>query len=152
MPTTHATGDLFALDLPALAHGCNTRGSMAGGIARRFADRWPPMEQEYRRRCRAGEFRLGEVMRCVTDEGIVIYNLATQVERGADARLDAIEATVRAALADAAHRGLDRLGVPRLGAGMGGLGWTDVREVLERAGQESAVELVVITRPGAGRG
>ncbi|WP_432514290.1 macro domain-containing protein [Kineococcus sp. SYSU DK001] len=151
MPTTHTTGDLFALDLPALAHGCNCRGSMAGGIARQFADRWPAMEQEYRRRCRAGEFTLGDVMPWVTGEGVVVYNLATQVERGADARLDAIEATVRTALADAAHRGLDRLGVPRLGAGIGGLAWADVREVLERAGRESAVELVVVTRPTAGR-
>ena len=29
----HVTGDLFDLALPALAHGCNCSGSMAGGIA-----------------------------------------------------------------------------------------------------------------------
>ena len=29
----HVTGDLFDLALPALAHGCNCSGSMAGSIA-----------------------------------------------------------------------------------------------------------------------
>ena len=32
----HVTGDLFDLALPALAHGCNCSGSMAGGIAVSF--------------------------------------------------------------------------------------------------------------------
>ena len=151
MPTTHTIGDLLALGLPALAHGCNCRGSMAGGIARQVRERWPAMAREYERRCRAGEFRLGDVMAWQAPEGLVVYNLATQVERGADARLDAVESTVRAALADAAERGLDRLGVPRLGAGIGGLERADVREVLERAGRQSPVDLVVVTRPRGDR-
>ncbi|WP_432491349.1 macro domain-containing protein [Kineococcus gypseus] len=147
MPVTRTVGDLFDLALPALAHGCNCRGSMAGGIALQFEARWPEMAQAYRRRCLAGNFRLGDVMPWQAPEGVVVYNLATQVETGADARLEAIDTTVRAALADAEHRGLQRLGVPRIGAGIGGLAWPDVREVLQRAGEESAVELVVVTRP-----
>ena len=147
MPTTHTTGDLLTLGLPALAHGCNCRGSMAGGIARQVRVRWPALVREYERRCLAGEFRLGDVMPWETDEGVVVYNLATQVERGADARLEAVGTTVRAALADAVERGIGRLGVPRLGAGIGGLGWADVREALEEAGRQSPVELVVVTWP-----
>jgi O-acetyl-ADP-ribose deacetylase (regulator of RNase III) len=42
-----------------------------------------------------------------------------------------------------------RLGIPRIGAGLGGLEWTDVAEVLTRAADESAVELVVVTFPAA---
>ena len=152
MPTTHTTGDLLALGLPALAHGCNCRGSMAGGIARQVRDRWPAMAREYERRCLAGEFRLGDVMAWQAPEGVVVYNLATQVERGADARLEAIDATVRAALADAAARGIDRLGAPHLGSGIGGLRWPDVWELLEDAGAGSPVELVVVGRVHRDRG
>ncbi|WP_432533677.1 macro domain-containing protein [Kineococcus arenarius] len=147
MPTTRTHGDLFELGLPALAHGCNCRGSMAGGIALQFQARWPDMARAYRERCLAGDFQLGDVMPWETTEGLVVYNLATQVETGADARLEAIDTTVRAALVDAERRGMDRLGVPRIGAGIGGLDWADVREVLHRAGDESPVELVVVTRP-----
>ncbi|WP_432546154.1 macro domain-containing protein [Kineococcus sp. SYSU DK004] len=146
MPVTHTVGDLFTLGLPALAHGCNTRGSMAGGIAREFERRWPAMARAYRRACEAGEYRLGDVLPWEED-GVVVYNLATQEDWGADARLEAVGSTVRAALADAAARGLPRLGVPRIGAGIGGLPWPDVRDVLDRAGQESPVELVVVSRP-----
>ncbi|MFP2931529.1 hypothetical protein ACLESO_41360 [Pyxidicoccus sp. 3LG] len=33
--------------------------------------------------------------------------------------------------------------LPRIGAGLGGLGWEDVRALLARLGQETPVELVV---------
>ncbi|WP_337063089.1 macro domain-containing protein [Kineococcus sp. G2] len=147
MPTSSTTGDLFDLGLPALAHGCNCRGSMAGGIALQFQERWPEMAEAYRRRCLAGEFQLGDVMPWETPEGLIVYNLGTQVETGADARLSAIDIAVRGALVDAERRGLGRVGVPRIGAGIGGLEWADVRTVLEQAGEDSPVELVVVTRP-----
>ncbi|MCI2237057.1 macro domain-containing protein [Paenibacillus sp. TRM 82003] len=147
MPTIRTTGDLFDLGLPALAHGCNCRGSMAGGIALEFQARWPEMAEAYRRRCLAGEFQLGDVMPWETPEGLVVYNLGTQVETGADARLSAIDIAVRGALLDAERRGLAQVGVPRIGAGIGGLEWADVRAVLEQAGEDSPVELVVVTRP-----
>lgn len=149
MPYRETTGDLFALDLPALGHGCNCRGSMAGGIAEEFRRRWPDMYEEYRRLCRTGEFRLGEFFRWDGD-GFTVYNLATQQRGGADARLDAVATSVQAALADAANLGVAALGVPRLGAGIGGLDWADVRAALHEAGEASPVELTVVRLPQPG--
>lgn len=118
---------------------------MAGGIARDFRARWPDMAAAYRQRCIDGQLQLGDVMPWCTPN-VVIYNLATQLESGPDARLDAIDISLRAALLDAEARDLARLGVPRIGAGIGGLRWSDVSEVLERAGDDTPVELVVVTR------
>jgi O-acetyl-ADP-ribose deacetylase (regulator of RNase III) len=148
MSFTEVEGDLFTLGLPAIAHGCNCRGSMGAGIARQFRSRFPEMYAQYADRCRAGRFAPGDVF--VWDAGeVVVYNLATQLKPGADARLDAISVSVRAALADAAERRIRRLGVPRLGAGIGGLDWNDVADVLHAAAATSTVELVVVTwRPG----
>ena len=145
MPLVHRTGDLFALDLPALGHGVNCAGSMRGGIAVEFRRRWPQMHAEYRQRCARGDLRPGDVMSWAED-GFVVYNLATQERSGADARLDAVDRSVRAALADAEDRGLPAVGVPRLGAGIGGLEWADVVEVLTAAAQASPVDLVVAHR------
>lgn len=146
MAVRHVTGDLFGLGLPALAHGCNCAGSMAGGIARAFRALDEQMYEEYRRLCRQRELRLGGFLRWTLGDGTVVYNLATQQRPGADARLDAIATSVQAMLGDAAQEGLPEIGVPHLGAGIGGLAWPDVREVLEQAGAASPVLLTVVAR------
>jgi len=142
----HVEGDLFGLRLPALAHGCNCAGSMAGGIARAFRALDEQMYQEYRRLCRQREFRLGGFLRWTLDDGTVVYNLATQQRPGPDARLDAIGTSVQAMLRDAEQQGIPEVGVPHLGAGIGGLDWPDVREVLEQSGAASPVLLTVVAR------
>jgi O-acetyl-ADP-ribose deacetylase (regulator of RNase III) len=152
MPITMITGDLFDADLPAVGHGCNCAGAMGAGIAVVFRKRYPDMYREYRQRCADGRFRLGEVFVWETPD-LVVYNLATQPVPGPSATLDAIDTSVRAALADAQQRELPRLGIPRIGAGLGGLQWTDVAEVLTRASADSVVDLVVVSLPDAvGRG
>ena len=147
----HVTGDLFDLALPALAHGCNCSGSMAGGIAVSFRAVDERMYREYAARCRDGTFRLGDVMPWELEDGRVVYNLATQQRPGRDARLDPIATSVAAMLVDAEARGLDRVGVPRLGAGIGGLDWPEVECVLVDAAAASRVTLVVVSRPSGGR-
>jgi O-acetyl-ADP-ribose deacetylase (regulator of RNase III) len=143
------TGDLFDLGLPAIGHGCNCAGAMGAGIAVEFKRRFPGMYLEYRRRCLHGSFRLGDIFVWDRDPGVVVYNLATQPMPRPSASLDAIATSARAALADAEQRGLARLGVPRLGAGLGGVVWPEVATVLRRAGKDSSVELVVVSLPPA---
>jgi O-acetyl-ADP-ribose deacetylase (regulator of RNase III) len=143
---TEVTGDLFELDLPAIGHGCNCAGAMGAGIAGEFKRRFPRMYREYWRRCQAGRFRLGEIFVWPTDD-VVVYNLATQLLPRPPAVLDAIDRSVRAALDDARRRGVIRLGVPRLGSGLGELAWPEVATVLEAAGEASRVELVVVSLP-----
>lgn len=139
-------GDLFSLGLPALAHGCNCEGSMTGGIARDFRALDQRMHEEYVRRCAVGQLRPGDVLPWVLSDGTVVYNLMTQQRPGRDARLPAIRTSVAAMLEDAAQRGLVEVGVPRIGAGIGGLEWPDVRAALEAAAEGSPVRLTVVTR------
>lgn len=144
------TGDLLTLGLSAIGHGCNTAGSMAGGIARQVKDRWPRLHLDYTAACQARTFRLG-TFQVVDVGGMLVYNLATQVNPGSDARLDAIESAVAAALRDLGRRGVTQLGVPKLGAGIGGLPWADVRTVLRNLAQASQVDLVVVNLPNRRR-
>jgi O-acetyl-ADP-ribose deacetylase (regulator of RNase III) len=143
------TGDLFDLGLPAVGHGCNCAGAMGAGIAVEFKRRFPAMYQEYRRRCRQGSFRLGDIFVWDEQPDLVVYNLATQSVPRPSATLKAIDASVRAALDDAERRGLPRLGVPRIGAGLGGLSWADVAATLRQAGDDSDVELLAVSLPAA---
>jgi O-acetyl-ADP-ribose deacetylase (regulator of RNase III) len=121
------TGDLFSSDCPAYGHGVNTMGSMGAGISVEFCRRWPDMFHEYQRLCEAGELQPGMVHVYRAPDRTIV-NLATQrsYRRGA-ARLE----WVRAAAAEVAKLSLEGLALPRIGAGLGGLRWEDVRVVLE---------------------
>jgi O-acetyl-ADP-ribose deacetylase (regulator of RNase III) len=146
MPIIHRKGDLFAsTDLDALAHGCNCRGLMGAGIATQFSRRWPVMYERYRQLCRSGQYKVGDCFAWQAQDGLTIYNLASQDRPGRDARLDAIESSARRMIEHAQANGIRRIGLPQIGAGIGGLAWADVERSLERAIADSPVELIVHT-------
>ena len=148
MTVDYRTGDLFDQSLPALAHGVNCSAVMGAGIAGEFRRRWPAMHDLYRARCRAGMLRVGGVLPWRAPDGLIIYNLAIQRRPVAPASLDALRSALTAALVDAQQRGIHSLGLPRIGAGHGGLQWDDVAKVVEDAAAVSPLHVVVVTLPG----
>lgn len=159
MPFEEVTGDLFTLGLDAIGHGCNCQGVMGAGIAAEFRRRYPRMFRTYRDKCHAGQFMLGDFYAYIPamSPPRMIYNLATQLTPGpvssfsitATGRLDAIGSSVHDALEHARGYGLPSLGLPRVGCGLGGLDWPDVRKILAEAGEASPVRLVAVTLPAA---
>ena len=121
------TGDLFSSDCPTLGHGVNTVGVMEGGIAVEFRRRWPDLYEAYAVACNTGQLKPGQVFVYEAADRLIL-NMATQdgVGRGA-ARIE----WVRACAEYVAGLGLSRLAIPRIGCGLGGLQWEDVRPVLE---------------------
>lgn len=142
MPSTFVTGDLFRAGLSALAHGCNCAGAMGKGIAVEFRTRFPAMYAEYKRRCNDGRFQLGDVF-VWNENGLTIFNLGTQKTWRTKARMSDVETACRRMVKLAEEGGVARVGVPRIGAGLGGLDWAAVREMLTKLGDETKIELVV---------
>lgn len=155
MPIEFVRGDLLEDDsLEAIAHGCNCAGAMGAGIAKDIRERWPAMFREYKRRCLAGQFTLGDVF-VWTDNGRVVFNLGTQATWRTRASLPALETSVERMLVECEERGIHRVGLPRIGAGLGGLEWQTVKSVLiARASRAPNVMLVVYEEfvPRAERG
>jgi O-acetyl-ADP-ribose deacetylase (regulator of RNase III) len=152
LPFEVRIGDLFEdASLSALAHGCNCAGSMGRGIAVEFRRRWPAMYQAYRRECREGRFRPGGVFVWEADDR-TIFNLGTQPVPRPSAKLNYIEAAIREAVRIAESKVIPLIGMPRIGAGYGGLQWRDVRLLLESVGAESSVLLVVYELPASNTG
>ena len=127
MTLLYRTGDLFSSACPALGHGVNTLGRMGAGIAVEFRRRWPAMYDAYVEECRSGRLRPGEIFVYQAPDRLIV-NMATQrgVGRGS-ARLE----WVREAARRVAQLELERLALPRIAAGLGGLPWDDVVAVLE---------------------
>lgn len=150
MSFEHRTGDLFNQpDLGALGHGVNCKGMMGAGIATLFRRRDEDMFKAYRAMCHAGDLQPGGFFPWKHADGTWTYNLASQYDLGADARLDAIEASLTRAVAHAEHNGITGIGLPRIGSDIGGLNWDDVRAVIEKVGATTDVNIVTVSLPDA---
>jgi O-acetyl-ADP-ribose deacetylase (regulator of RNase III) len=144
MPTLFVSGDLFHHPgLKAFAHGCNCAGAMGKGIALEFRERFPRMYAEYKARCTDGRFVLGDVFVWSEPGGVTVFNLATQKTTRTRADIQAIETALARMLAAAVATQIERIGLPRVGAGLGGLPWEEVRALLEKVGASTAIELIV---------
>lgn len=139
----HRTGDLFASDITALAHGCNCAGAMGAGIAVQFRQRFPKMYREYKNRCLGGLFKPGDVFVWDEDPPFVVFNLGTQAHWRTTAKLDWIKASIMNMLIQAGRRGICQIGMPRIGAGLGGLAWSEVEQVLWDVAPDESPALVV---------
>lgn len=150
MSVEHRVGDLFEqTDLDAVAQGVNCVSKMGSGIAPVFKRYWPSMFNQYKTLCESGQFVVGDVHAWQAPSGVWVYNLATQHFTGKDARLDAIETALPKMLAHMAANGVASVGLPRIGAGIGGLDWADVQEVVHRVADASPLRVVLVSLPGA---
>lgn len=139
-------GNIFdAGDLDALAHGVNCKGVMGAGIAKDFKLRWPAMYSGYRTLAEEGSLYPGNVFPYRAPEGRFIYNLCSQDRPGPDAKLRWVAQSVAKMLDYAEDNQVKRIGIPRIGCGIGGLEWIDVRLILELLANESSVDLVAFS-------
>ncbi len=143
MPVSFIAGNLFTYPgLDAVVHGCNCAGAMGKGIALEFKRRWPDMYREYRTRCLNDLFHPGDIF--VWQAGdITIFNLGTQKSWKTKAEPEAIRQSLSAMIVQATQMGIMTIGLPRIGAGLGGLQWEEVKAIITELAEDPGVTLVV---------
>lgn len=143
MSVSFVSGNLFKYpDLFAYGHGCNCLGAMGKGIALDFQIRFPEMYKEYKRRCKEGEFNLGDIY-VYYQHPYTVYNLASQQSWKSVANLAAIRESLEKMIKHAQKNGVNRIGLPRIGAGLGRLPWNEVKQAIIDVCEPSNVEIVV---------
>jgi len=115
---------------------------MGKGIAVSFKKRWPNMYSEYRQRCISGEFGLGDVL-IWEEDGVMVFNLGTQVTWRARAQLWAIEQGLIHVIRECELLQIAEVALPRIGSGLGGLEWSVVRSLMMDIGSRTQVKLRV---------
>lgn len=145
MTLLHFSGDLFTSDAPALGHGVNVYGVMGAGIAVRFRKEYPAMYEEYAAHCVAKSLTPGHVFYWNDAEKADVYNIASQDAPGRNARLEWLESGLDGALGHASKKGFDRIALPLIGCGIGGLSWEDVEPLYERLSAKHDVDIEVWT-------
>lgn len=135
-------GDLFTSTAAAYAHGVNTAGLMGAGIAVNFKHAYPLMYRVYRHACKTGVLIPGDIL-AWTEGNRTVYNIASQDKPGRNARLEWFESGLIAALEMAGRENTDTIAMPRIGCGIGGLDWVDVRDIVEHYAEAQPVDIEV---------
>ncbi len=138
MSLIYKNQDLFLFEnLNAVAHGCNCAGAMGAGIAVPFRLKYPEMYKEYKQHCSDfGNQLLGTVFPWKDPKtNLVVYNMFTQgtnnsKNRIALATLESISSCFDATVHHALENNIKTIGIPKVGAGLGGLKWGDVEQTI----------------------
>lgn len=129
-------GDLLKADADALVNTVNTVGVMGKGIALQFRQAFPLNYEYYRRACQQGSVQLGRML--VFDAGQLvrpryIINFPTKGHWKSKSRLEDIDAGLEDLVRVISRLSIKSIAVPPLGAGSGGLDWSEVRPRIENA-------------------
>lgn len=138
-------GNIFNLQgISNYAHGCNCAGAMGKGIALQFKNKFPKMYIEYKRLCKEGLFSLGDIYTYDYGNGIV-FNLGSQKTWKTKADINAIESSLIKMLSYAQQNNILKIALPKIGAGLGGLNWNDVKSLINIVSNDyPSIDLFVV--------
>lgn len=143
---TYITGSLFDTAKIAFGHGVNIEGKMGSGIAVPVRNMYPENYRIYLEACNNGTLKPGMVLP-VKDNGKIVLNISSQDKPGPHARLEWLASGLNKARIFCEERGLDGFAIPRIGAGVGGLDWSDIEVIINKLFSESEIELEIWTLP-----
>jgi O-acetyl-ADP-ribose deacetylase (regulator of RNase III) len=131
----YKTGDILTSEAEHLVNPTNFQGPMCGGLARKFANRFYGLEQAY---CDlAGSERFGAKIRNYDIipiwrefSGVRIVNFST-MDIGGQADLSEVTEGLVKLAPWIAKQAPTSIAFPKLGCGIGGLDWNDVKPVIE---------------------
>lgn len=145
-------GNLLDTDIDNICHGTNCMGGFGSGVAGAIAARWPEIQQEYFeyvREKKPGRHLLGTTQITVVEGGEhIVWNCFTQHKYGGDgakyASYIAVVDTLRHVAKHIMQLGGDkRIAIPKIGAGLGGLNWDILEELILEIEEETGAEFVV---------
>jgi O-acetyl-ADP-ribose deacetylase (regulator of RNase III) len=129
-------GNLLDADVKALVNTVNTVGVMGKGLAFQFKRRFPSNYEVYAGACRRGEVQVGRMLVVETVRHTAprfIINFPTKKHWRDPSRLEYVHAGLIALVSEVRTRGIQSIAIPPLGCGNGGLAWSEVRPLIDRA-------------------
>jgi len=145
MTIINTKGDLLQQsDVDAIVNTVNCVGVMGKGIALQFKKKWPANFKAYAAACKLGEVRPGRMF--VYDTGSLatpkyIINFPTKDHWRGKSHIEFIQDGLIDLIRVIKQLKIRSIALPPLGCGNGGLGWTEVKSLIEDAFTELNVEL-----------
>ena len=141
-------GDIFKSGAEAIVNPVNIQGISRGGLAKVFMERFPENHRAYVSACKNGTLTMGKVL--VTEGGGAsryIINFPTVRESGGAAHLMDIEMGMDALVDAVIEHQIQSVALPALGAGVGLLGFDDVRDVVKNSTEHIPEVAFILYRP-----
>lgn len=140
----YVRGDIFDSTCNILVCPTNCQGIMGAGLAKQFADKWPYIKDHYFLHCKAYDIKPGTC--CMyqnpdkpnTEHQIILLNTKDRWEN--PSKLEWVDLGLQI-LYDMFDPHEDRIALPKLGCGLGGLDFTDVRPLIEQYLSDYQVEV-----------
>ena len=132
----YTTGDILKAEAEALVNTVNCVGIMGRGIALQFKQVFPANFKAYAAACKREEVQPGRMFVFETGELTsprYIVNFPTKRHWRGKSRIEDVEAGLVALVDEVRARGIHSIAIPPLGSGLGGLDWSQVRPLIERA-------------------
>jgi O-acetyl-ADP-ribose deacetylase (regulator of RNase III) len=146
-PFRVVAGDLVALaearQFDVIGHGCNCFHSMGAGIAKTLARRFPPIALADKETPCGERAKLGTYSQArIPELDLTVLNIYSQFDTWSPMPRVDYAAIERAARSIAQEFPRKRLGLPMIGASMGGGDWLVIKDILGR--ELEAVDLTVV--------
>lgn len=134
MPISFLSGSLFERDSQLLVCPANTRGVAGAGLALEFKQRFPSQVDYYRKVCRSGGLKPGQLLvnpETMEDDPVIMFAATKDDWRAPSKRqwiIDCLEG-INIFLID--HQDFNLVSIPALGCGLGKLSWQNLRPRFE---------------------
>lgn len=125
-------GDIFQSTMQTLVVPVNTVGVMGKGLALQFAKKYPEMEEEYKGYCATYDFKIGKLLIYRDSPYRWILNFPTKGHWYNKSQLVYIDEGLDTLVLTYKYHGITSIAFPKLGCGLGGLAWADVRLLFDK--------------------
>lgn len=135
MTVEFTKGNILRAEAEALVNTVNCVGIMGRGIALQFKKAFPKNFRAYEAACKRGEVEPGRMFVFETEQlsPKFVINFPTKRHWRGKSRIEDIESGLEALIAIIRDRKIRSIAIPPLGAGLGGLAWSEVRPLIEAA-------------------
>ena len=142
-------GNILKANAQALVNPVNCVGVSGKGLALQFRRAWPTNYLSYVMACKGGQLRPGRLH--IFPTGRLgnpkwIINFPTKDDWRDKSKLIYVEAGLDALVAECLTNPIERVAIPPLGCGLGGLKWEDVKKLIRdrfTARQDITIELYI---------
>ena len=149
---TYTQGNLLEADTEVLVNTVNTVGVMGKGIALMFKERYPQNMQAYAHACKQQEVNVGKMFVVPTEELLGakwIVNFPTKQHWRNPSKMEWIESGLQDLQRFIIENNIQSIAIPPLGAGNGGLLWSEVKLRIEHYLSSLSDVHIVVYEPTA---
>ena len=135
MQIEYTKTNLFYMEEQYILHGVNCVGVMGAGVAKAIRSKFPEVYKEYKSLCTEYKDNLSELLgtvQAVESKDKIILNAFTQLKTGSGVQVDynAVRHCFKLVNEKAKELGISRIGMPKLGAGLGGGDWSVIEQII----------------------